>query len=134
MMGGIAARTAAKAVSTAAATAGDVTLSWTTRKPVKLRTAKVMRTPAVYGCTEIRLDRFPDKDEARGSSRQAPAISGPGRVVRRSKTFVYETMARLKDATAAWPTMKPVLSDHTPRGNPFNKLPILALAPRSSAT
>jgi hypothetical protein len=46
MMGGIAVRTAAKAVSTAAATAGDVTLSWTTRKPVKLRTAKVMRTPA----------------------------------------------------------------------------------------
>jgi len=46
MMGGIAARTAAKAVSTAATTAGEVTLSWTTRKPVNPMTAKVMRTPA----------------------------------------------------------------------------------------
>jgi len=31
-------------------------------------------TIVVYGRTEIRLERVPDKDEARGSSRRAPVV------------------------------------------------------------
>jgi hypothetical protein len=40
-------------------------------------------TIVVYGRTEIRLERVPDKDEARGSSRRAPG-SGPASSTRPS--------------------------------------------------
>jgi len=56
-------------------------------------------TIVVYGCTEIRLERVPDKDEACGSSRRAP-VARPQ--LDRGRAAGLGHGRRLRAAAGAW--------------------------------